>query len=41
MLCRCGRDLKLLNEASSEPKCQPCGYISALCRCAPLGEEGE
>jgi hypothetical protein len=33
--CPCGREVRLLNEASDEPKCVGCGYIRELCRCEP------
>jgi hypothetical protein len=31
--CHCGREVRLLNEASDTPKCVGCGYVPALCRC--------
>lgn len=31
--CRCGRDMRLLNEASDTPRCVGCGYTPELCRC--------
>lgn len=32
-LCHCGRELRLMNEASDDPKCPGCGLLAEACTC--------
>jgi hypothetical protein len=36
MTCRCGREMKLINEASDDLKCSGCGFPDEGCTCTPL-----
>lgn len=39
--CRCGREVRKLNEASDTPKCTGCGYTEPLCTCTERRQSGQ